>query len=159
MPHILIMSYFIIAAAVVVLDQITKYLVRTDIPEGSYIDVLGSFFRLTHFENDGAAFSMLGGQTLFLIAVPVIAVIAATVYIFRTKRRSPVLIWALALITGGGIGNLIDRATAGTVTDMFSFSIFPPIFNVADVGVTTGCILLVFYVIFEERLEKNGKGK
>jgi len=59
------------------------------------------------------------------------------------------------MIIAGGIGNLIDRMVFGWVTDMLDFSIFPPVFNVADIGVTLGCGMFVLYILMEERFQKH----
>lgn len=122
---------------------------------GESISVIGDFFRLTHYENDGAAFSSLSGQRAILIIIPVIAIIAGLVYMFTHRRAHRLLQTALALVISGGAGNLIDRIAAGKVTDMFDFSIFPPIFNVADICVVVGCGLLIVYIFLYDRLEKK----
>ena len=122
---------------------------------GESISVIGDFFRLTHYENDGAAFSSLSGQRAILIIIPVIAIVAGLVYMFTHRRAHRLLQTALALVISGGAGNLIDRIAAGKVTDMFDFSIFPPIFNVADICVVVGCGLLIVYIFLYDRLEKK----
>lgn len=153
------MAVVLLAVATIILDQITKIEVRRILPEGAYHKVIGDFFRLTHFENDGAAFSTFSGQNLFLITLPIVVVIVAAVYMARHKNCHMLLKVAVGFIVGGGIGNLIDRAIWGSVTDMFSFSIFPAIFNVADIAVVIGCFLLVLYVIKYEKLENIDDGK
>jgi signal peptidase II len=143
------------------LDQLTKVWVRTTMPLGESIPVLGrEFFLLTHVENTGVAFSIQAG------GAPILAVFnglasAVLVYILLKSRRAgseryPRLVEiALALILGGALGNLIDRAFFGHVTDFLDFD-FPdfimtrwPVFNVADssvtVGVTLWCVHLVFF--------------
>lgn len=108
---------------------------------------MGRLFRLTYIENTGAAFSMLSGQRLILVLVPVIAICGGLIYLHRHRGRHWSLYTSWAMIIGGGIGNLFDRVVFASVTDMFDFSIFPPVFNVADIGVTLGCALMVIYIL------------
>lgn len=122
---------------------------------GQSIPVLGDFFKLTYIENTGAAFSMMSGHRVFLVVVPLIAIGAGLFYLHKHRGEHWSLYTAWAMIIGGGIGNLIDRTVFGSVTDMFDFSIFPPIFNVADIGVTVGCVLFVLYVLAGDKLKKS----
>lgn len=149
------MAYIILMAGLLGLDQLVKFLVRENLAVGESVNVIGEFFRLTHYENDGAAFSTMSGQRVILIIIPVIAIIAGAVVMYYNRNSHPIFRVSLSLIISGGMGNLIDRALAGTVTDMFDFSIFPPIFNVADICVVTGCGLLIIYVLFYEKIEKK----
>lgn len=142
------------AAVFIAADQITKLLVRMHMYEGESIRILGDFFRLTHVQNRGAAFSMLSGHTIVLILVPAVVIAAALYVISRTKDAHWTFYSSWMLIIAGGIGNLIDRIAFGQVTDMLDFSIFPPVFNLADIGVTMGCALFVVYVLFGDKLKK-----
>ncbi len=115
---------------------------------GESIQVLGDFFKIHYIENTGAAFSMFQDRTIFLIVLPIIVVIIAAVFFCRFyKKEHFTLLLSLSLIISGGIGNLIDRILYSSVTDMLSFSIFPPIFNIADVAVCTGCGFMILYII------------
>ena len=120
---------------------------------GESVRVLGDFFCLTYVQNSGAAFSMFSGHRFLLIALPVLVIVAALWYLHSHKGEHWTLYAAGALIISGGVGNLIDRMIFGWVTDMFDFSIFPPVFNVADIGVTVGCAVFIVYVIVGERLK------
>lgn len=133
-------------------DQLSKKIVRKSVEDTAYIEVIENHFILTKVENTGA---MLGfGQDLspilkiiFLQAVPVIVLL---VLLFRILRKSDMDKWmilAFAFVIGGGIGNLIDRIAHGSVTDFFliKLGIFKTgIFNMADVSITTGILLLLF---------------
>lgn len=154
-PVFLFMIYFIIGIGLVVLDQLTKYLIKTNLDIGQCIQIIGEFFQITHVKNPGAAFSILSGQRVFLVLLPIIGIIAAIIVLSRRKGAHFTLYLSWALIISGGIGNLIDRVLYGEVTDMISFSIFPPVFNVADIGVTCGCALLVVYTLLSEKLNKK----
>ena len=158
MPRNLYMRYYLTAALIVIVDQITKVLIRANIEVGQSISVIGDFFRITYIRNSGAAFSMLSGMRIFLILIPIIAIVICIIYLNKHRDIPCIGKLSLWMIIAGGAGNLIDRVFFGPVTDMFSFSIFPPVFNVADIAVTIGCVLLVIYILFEEKIkEKYGK--
>ncbi len=153
------MVYIVIGIAVIALDQLTKHLVR-GMGESGVIHVIGDFLRIVHVENSGAAFGLLAGSRRFLLIFPAV-VIATAIYIMSKDLgdglKGRLAKTSLALIASGGIGNMIDRFMYGHVTDMISFSIFPPVFNVADIAVTCGCGLLVFTLIFFDRKESGEK--
>lgn len=155
LPRSLYMKYYLLAAVIILVDQLSKVAIRMTMHVGESIEVLGDFFRITYIRNSGAAFSMLSGERLLLVAVPVIVVLGALFYFHRHRDKHWTFYTAWSMIIAGGIGNLIDRIVFGWVTDMFNFSIFPPVFNVADIGVTLGCALFVYYTLMEERLQKS----
>lgn len=155
LPRSLYMKYYLFTAAIIIVDQISKLMIRGWMNVGESIPVLGQFFRITYVRNTGAAFSMLSGQRVLLVVIPVLVVAGALWYFHQHKDKHWTFYTAWAMIIAGGIGNLIDRIFFGWVTDMLDFSIFPPVFNIADIGVTVGCGLFVFYTIMEERLQKS----
>jgi signal peptidase II len=138
-----------ISALVIVLDQITKYIVRSTFTLHETIEVT-PFFNLVFVFNRGAAFSFLsdadGWQRGFFIALA----LAASVWIvwLLRKHSSEVLFClALSLILGGALGNVIDRFVYGAVIDFLDFHALGyhwPVFNVADSGITCGAVLLVW---------------
>ena len=152
------MTIPIIIAVVVILDQITKVLVRTYMTEGQSISIIDGFFSLTYINNEGVAFSFLSGHRGLVTAVQIICTGLIILLLVNAKGQNRIFDIALALIIGGGIGNIIDRVIFGKVTDMLSFSIFPPIFNVADIAVTVGCFLLIIYVIMDSIKGHEVKG-
>ena len=146
------MIYLLISVAVIAMDQVTKYFIRSMPMNGEY-RIIGEFLRIVHVENSGAAFGMFEGNRRFLLVVPVIVIILAAFFIMRNRgsgRRALLEKVSLTLIASGGIGNLIDRIIFGHVTDMISFSIFPPVFNVADIAVTVGCGLLILSLFLSD---------
>lgn len=151
------MIFFLLTAAIIFIDQIAKIAIRTMLTEGQSIKVISDFFSLTYVRNDGAAFSSFRGQQLLLVAVSTAVVAVALIFLWKNRKKDKLLCSGLAMVAGGGAGNLIDRAVFGSVTDMFSFSIFPPVFNVADIGVVIGCSLIIVYSIVSERREKDKK--
>ena len=157
------MLYAILAAALVALDQVVKYLVRANIQAGQVIEVIPGLMGLTYVENTGAAFSMFSEHTwlLTLVSAVVSAVLAAA--LFKNVVRHPFGKLTLAVILAGAVGNLIDRAVMGYVTDMFKtlFMDFA-VFNVADCFITVGAVLLGVYLLFihhfpdEKKKDENG---
>ena len=121
------------------------------------VSVIGDFFELRYIQNDGAAFSSFAGKQAFLIAVSIIAIIGAAFFLRKMKSEGAMFKVALLCIIAGGIGNLIDRFLLGYVTDMLSFSIFPPVFNIADIAVCLGCGILIVYVLFFMKDDKPEK--
>jgi len=141
-------------------DQISKDVVRKNVLPYDYIQVLNDNFILTNVENTGA---MLGfGQgfppILKLILFQILPIIVLLILLFRILQKSYLnnrLIVAFAFVIGGGIGNLIDRIAYGSVTDFFQIKmgiLKTGIFNMADVSVTTGVLLLLFLSLRNNKL-------
>ena len=141
------MIYILIIFGVMVLDRIAKTVVNSSMHVGDTVPVIGDFFHITYVRNTGAAFSMLQGHPLLLLILPSIIILIAILFIIvKYKSYKPIFMIALALICGGGLGNLTDRAAYGYVVDMFDFGSFP-VFNVADICVCVGCGLMMLYLI------------
>nr|WP_072514243.1 signal peptidase II [Ndongobacter massiliensis] len=155
------MLFFLIAAVVVLCDQLTKaYAVKT-LAGTAGRSVLGTLLRLEYVENRGAAFGMLRDCRLFFILLTAVVSVGIVVYWLRHRNASRVLTIGLGLLFGGAVGNFIDRLINGFVVDflkvdLVSFYEFP-VFNVADIGVTCGCLLLLIYFLFLESREKEEK--
>ena len=150
------MVYWILAAAIVAADQVVKALVRASIPLHTAVPFLPGF-DLTYVQNTGAAFSILNTHTWMLAVLSG----AASVILGAALARKALPHWsgmlALALLLGGAVGNLIDRALFGFVTDMFATTFMNfAVFNVADIGVTLGAVLLLLHVIFFYNRGKEG---
>jgi signal peptidase II len=146
------------ALVVLVADQLSKAAVVATLAVGERVEVVGDLVQVWHVRNTGAAFSLFQfeGSLLLFYAVHVLA-LGMVAYFHRAFRsRGPWLQAVLALLLGGSIGNLIDRARQGYVTDFISVGFGDtrfPTWNVADAGITVGIILLVAYlVLLEPRL-------
>ena len=142
-------------ALAVAADQITKVLVRAKLPYGAAAGdrpLIPGVIGLTWVENEGAAWSMLSGMRWLFLALVVVFFVAVAVLIRKKWITKPAELWCLAAIGGGALGNGIDRALRGTVTDMLQtlFMRFP-VFNVADCFITCGAIALIVYVLFWDR--------
>ena len=152
----------LIATAIVVADQITKYLVLTGIPLHGYVQAIPGLFHFTYVQNDGAAFSMLKGQQ-WLFAVLFAVLTVAVIWEFWKKKMgfSPFEHWCIVAIWAGGLGNMIDRLRFGYVVDMVNLEFMNfPVFNVADCFITCGCIaLMVSLVFFNKGFWKDDKKK
>jgi len=119
------------------------------------IPVIQDVFHITYIHNTGAAFSIMAGQISLLILLPLFMIIAAVVFMFVMRKKGhPMLMTSVALIAGGGVGNLIDRMMLGYVVDYLDFRVFP-IFNLADIAVCVGCGLLILYVLFFDGKQKD----
>jgi signal peptidase II len=151
---------------VLVLDQITKYVVEGHIRLHDVIIVIPGFFNLTHVRNKGAAFGILSSlpevwRSAFFIVVTIIAVAAIILLITKTHERLPV--YAFSLIAGGAVGNVIDRMRYGEVVDFIQWyvkSYYWPSFNVADSAISIGVALLVVEMVFgkqQKQTQQNDK--
>ena len=143
----------LMAAGIVAADQFTKHLTIQHLSSGD-IPLIPGVVRLTYIENDGAAFSMFeGAQWLFALVFLVFT--AAIIWEFITRKMDFTKLerWFIVAIWAGGLGNMIDRLTrGGRVVDMIctEFITFP-VFNVADIFITCGCILLLVHLVFFNR--------
>jgi signal peptidase II len=151
--------YFIVIAALTVLDQAVKYIIRENLYLGETIPVIENILHITYVSNSGGAFSLLRDQTALLTILPSALIAAIIIYIYLKRKTGPVLVMlGLSLICAGGLGNLIDRVRFSAVTDFIDFRVFP-VFNVADICVCCGCGLIVLLMILESRREKRGAEK
>lgn len=143
------MLYVLVAAILVVLDQVSKYWVRTHMAVGESLPFISKLCQLTYVQNRGAAFSSMQGMRWLLVALTVVFVIAAFWALCKGKIRGPLGRWSLVVVLGGAVGNLIDRVLFGYVVDMFDvlFMNFA-VFNVADIFVVCGGIVLCVYLAF-----------
>ena len=133
----------------VVADQLSKLWAVARLEPIRSFELLPGILHLTYTENTGAAFSMLQGKTAFLIVVPILACIAMVCILASGKIRSRLGNWALLMVLSGAVGNLIDRIFRGAVVDFFEIRLFKfAIFNVADIFVTVGAVLLFVYILF-----------
>lgn len=147
--------FYIITALVVVLDQITKYAVVDNIGLYQDIPIISGFFNLTYVTNKGAAWSMLEGQTVFLIVFPIL--MSIFIFLLYLKNRKTGFIYPLAMILGGAIGNLIDRIyNPSGVIDFLEFHfgnyIFP-VFNLADTFIVCGGIIFAILFMINDNLD------
>jgi signal peptidase II len=150
--------HILIALLVVLLDRWTKRLVAARIAMYAHIQVIPGFFRITHTENTGAAFSLFADspsqwKTALLIGFSVMAMIIVFFLLWKQKHGVTLTGIALSLILGGALGNLWDRVASGRVVDFLLLYVKQyqwPVFNLADSAIVVGASLLVIEILFHK---------
>jgi signal peptidase II len=155
--------HIIIAASVVLFDQMTKWLVAQKIALHEGVDVVPGFFRLTHVQNQGAAFGLFSDSTsewkvamLILFSIAALAVVSALLWKNGNAMNATAI--ALSLVFGGALGNLWDRVSSGRVIDFLDIyygSHHWPAFNVADSAIVIGALLLLSEIFLAPQEEKE----
>ncbi|HEY3617315.1 MAG TPA: signal peptidase II [Candidatus Sulfotelmatobacter sp.] len=148
--------HFLLALLIVLLDRWTKRLVAARIGLYSQVQIIPGFFRITHTENTGAAFSLFADspshwKTVLLIGFSLVAMVIVSVLLWKQTRALTITGVALAFILGGAVGNLWDRVASGRVVDFLLFYIQEhqwPVFNLADSAIVVGAILLVIEIFW-----------
>ncbi len=151
------------------LDQITKYIARTSLDMGIPVKIIGSFFQLTYVENPGMAFGITVDNTILFLALSLVAASLVFYYMYKLRNEAFALQLAITMIAAGAIGNLSDRFIRGSVVDFLDFEFWDihipafkllglqfagfhmtrwPVFNVADMAVSGGMILIFAYILF-----------
>lgn len=132
-----------------VLDQISKGYIQEHMHLGESVPVIANYFHITYIVNKGAAFGILSHERLFLIAI-VLVVIAVYGYSYQWIREQGWLLQsAVGLLVGGAVGNGYDRFVIHGVVDFFDLRVWP-IFNVADIGICIGVIIIALYLLRSE---------
>lgn len=144
-----IFALLLTAAAVLLLDQVSKALVRANIRPSQSVPVVGEMLRFTRVGNTGAAFGLLQGYQPVFAAISLIVMVGIGIYVWRTRPTSRIVVLSLGLLLGGAAGNFVDRVRGGEVTDFIEVP-FIPVFNVADSAVVVGVALLVVVALLEE---------
>lgn len=155
------MPYAILAAVLVALDQLVKYLVLQNIPLGGHVPFIPYLVELTYVQNTGAAFALFEEHTWLLALVSLAASVLLAAALWKNFFHHPLGKLTLTLLLAGAVGNLIDRALRGFVVDMFNLLFMHfAVFNVADICVVVGGISAGLYYLFlapklEPREEKD----
>ena len=164
-------------ALIVILDQVTKYIIKSSMYLGQSFEVIGDFFRITFVENPGMAFGVRISNSTVFLGLSLLAAVLVFYYLFKLRKEGWFLQLALIFITAGAIGNLTDRFIYGKVVDFLDFEFFDisipafglfginfsgysmtrwPVFNVADMAVTGGMtILILFILLYGDPLKKT----
>ena len=149
-----------ITFAVVALDQFTKMCIHTKFDLGQTVQLINGYFNLTYVRNTGAAFGILGHsqptfREIFFLSIPPIAVFIIIVFIYNLPENEKLEIYALSIISGGAIGNYIDRIRFGYVIDFLDFHIRNfyswPAFNVADSAIVVGVGILTVLMFVKKK--------
>lgn len=157
-------THLLLACIVVVIDRWSKRLVARQIPMYRNIQIIPGFFRLTHTENTGAAFSLFADspthwKTGMLIGFSAVAMVVVLALLWKQTRALTLTGVALSLILGGAMGNLWDRIASGRVVDFLLFYVKQyqwPVFNLADSSIVIGASLLVLEILFSRPAPTSG---
>lgn len=142
----------VLCAVIVAADQAAKERIEADLVPGEVVDVLGPL-KLTLAHNTGVAFGLAGGAGVGLVLVT-LGALALIGYLFSRKPERPWMWVAVGLLAGGALGNLVDRIRADAVTDYVDVGSWPP-FNLADVAITSGVVLLVLLYLLDAEAESD----
>ena len=155
----------VLMLVVVGLDQLSKYLIISNLELHESIEIIPGIFNFTYIQNRGAAFGSFDEHRWIFLVLSTVMIVAILAFLFWKKPQDKLLLASLILITGGGIGNMIDRVCLGYVIDFLDFCAFPNlwmwIFNVADACVCIGAGMLALWMILdtvkETKKEKEAK--
>ena len=136
---------FSTALIIILIDQITKFLIRINFQLNETLPLIKNIFHLTYIHNFGAGFGILQQQRWILIFISLVVIGIIFYYFDRIKEKEILLQVLVGFVLGGTIGNLIDRLIYGFVIDFLDFRIWP-IFNFADSFVTIGVVGLIIYL-------------
>lgn len=152
------MLYALLAAALVGVDQLVKYLVISNIQPGQHVPFIPYLLDLTFVKNTGAAFSLFSRYTWMLTLISLVVSVLLAVALWKSFFRHPLGKLTLTLLLAGAVGNLIDRAFRHYVVDMFNVLFMEfAVFNVADICVVVGGIAACLYYLFlMDKLEPGG---
>ncbi len=142
-----------IASFILIIDQIIKFFLSHTLNLYDSIKIIPGFFQIFLIKNTGAAFSILKDNTIFIIIITIIFLLFLNYYIIKEENFSKLSILSLGMIIGGVFGNLLDRFIYYGVIDYLSFCIFRydfPIFNLADISITVGILLVLFELTFSK---------
>jgi signal peptidase II len=150
------LSLALVTVAAIVADQVTKHIVSSQLALDDEVAVIGPF-SIHHVQNSGIAFGLFPDATAAVIVLTTVAVGWMLVFFARAGARHPVLPVALGLLLGGSISNLADRVRLGHVTDFLDLRYWPA-FNLADVCIVVGIVLLVGTMLAGERSPRRRHG-
>lgn len=148
-----------LSVVIVLLDQIIKFFITT-LELHQKITIIQDFFYITYVRNDGAAWSILSGNRIILILVGVFALLLIYFFLIKNKKLTNLEQISYGILTGGIIGNLIDRIIHGFVIDYLDFKIFNyyfPVFNLADIMIVIGMFLIIIQVLKGDKNEQTNR--
>ena len=151
------MRLYLLIGLIVIIDQITKIIIKESMYLGESIQLVGDFLRITYVENPGIAFGIRVGHPIIFTILSLLASIVIIIYMIYHRNGEKILKYGLAVILGGALGNLIDRLLVQRVVDFVDVGIGDlrwPVFNVADSAVVIGMFMLIYAMIKIEKKEK-----
>ena len=141
---------YLTSVIVLLIYQIVKLLIKTNMNLNEEISIIPNFFSIQYLKNTGAAFSILENQTILLAITSIICISVIIYYLKKEENLTTAMYLSFGMVLGGILGNLIDRIVYQGVIDFLSFQIFNynfPVFNIADIGITIGVLLLIIIYI------------
>ena len=150
------LSAFYVSLFALCVDQVSKILVSTGMRRHQSTEIIGDLLRLTYIHNPRGVFGLPLGPPVFQTVLSSIIIILLFYMLYRASGAKFSVRLSLAMILGGALGNLIDRIRMGEVVDFLDIGVGNvrwPIFNVADIWVTVGAILLGFYYVLQKDIE------
>ena len=152
--------WLILALLTMGIDQLTKYIVVTNIGGSDTITAIPGVIDFVNVQNTGAAFSILSNNIELLSVISSVFCIGVIAYMVTQHPKHKLLIMALGLLFGGAAGNVIDRIFRGYVVDFIETTFVRfPVFNVADMAITVGAALLVVYFLFFDKKEMERRAQ
>ncbi|UXR77595.1 MULTISPECIES: signal peptidase II [unclassified Staphylococcus] len=148
----------IIFFIVVIADQLTKWVIATQMTIGESFNVIPHFLNITSHRNDGAAWGILSGQMFFFYLITIVIIIALIIFYIKEAQNHMTMQVAITLLLAGAMGNFIDRVLNGEVVDFVDTVIFGydfPIFNIADASLTIGVAILVILLLTDKTNDKR----
>ncbi len=150
------MSYMMLCIGVLILDIITKLWAELALKGAGSFAVIEGLFHFTYVENRGIAFGMFSNARIWFILVSIVVLIALVVLFCKSKNRTVWLKLGTSLVIGGAVGNLIERMSKGYVVDFLDFRFINfPVFNIADIAVCAGAVMIMLHFFAAERLLKR----
>ncbi|CAM3929319.1 lipoprotein signal peptidase [Staphylococcus xylosus] len=146
-----------ITIVILLLDQITKFIVASSMRVGDSFNVIPHFLNITSHRNNGAAWGILSGKMSFFYIITIIILVVLIVFYIKEAKQHLLMQVAISLLFAGALGNFIDRVLHGEVVDFVDTNIFGynfPIFNVADSSLTIGVLLIVIALLTDMKKEE-----
>lgn len=141
------MPPIIAGALVVLLDRVSKLVVQYSLAPGESVPLIPGFLFVTYVWNPGAAFGLFAYGTPFLLLATAVVITLSWAYRQKIAAGSPSLRWGVAVGLGGALGNALDRAVWGRVIDFIDVRVWPPVFNLADIAIVTGVMLIIWSML------------
>ncbi len=149
-------GWIVLSVLIVIIDQISKILVMNNIGVYDSIPVIPGIIEFVYVKNTGAAFSLLNHMTLFLGLISVAFCAFVIFFVLKKKPTEKILMLSLSLLFGGALGNAIDRIFRQFVVDFIKTSFIDfPVFNVADIAITVGAVILMIYVMRDNKSDRT----
>lgn len=153
--NLIMIIWLLTAVLITAADQLIKYLVIENIALTDTIEAIPGLLNFIYVKNTGAAFSILSDKTGLLSVISIAVCVFVIFYLVKYKPKNKLYLVSLGMILGGAAGNMIDRVFRHFVVDYIELVFINfPVFNLADIGITVGAVLLMIYVIF---FDNSGK--